>query len=516
MFTGKSWRPPIRAFHHGPYAGAAQTRPGLLVSSALLASALWYSHVVYNDGPVSLAPQQKKFERPTGEAFSKIDSNDSNILNTLVWGSNRANILSSILPSSTTIRKPFVASWLDNVALRDLVLHQSHAACVDARGDVYQWGKGYLPRTLEDEKPKRTLSGKDIIKLQLSDRRVFALAKSGKVYVLDSNAARQTVSEASAPRWKFWASTPLVDSTELAPQETFGWGEKFVSISAGRDHLLALTSTGHSHGQLGFRPTPTNTVNSLAGAVSPATGIDERDIRACTRLYELPVLKDVKVAQIAAGARSSFVRTPSGQQLGLGASISSDFVTVPTEVGLRPTRSQQSSARCLDVSAGGDLTCFTVERTQADLPVVDVLMCGDGQWGGIGNSVYTNAQGSPTRVKMLSGLFEHNEATQRLQSIRPQSISISPTGHVLATLNPSSGGCDLHVWGRNQDYELGNGKKTSVSSPMPVGSGNERLLLQKRNVKDLQGRTWGRGTAVEQFAVCGFGCSIVYWRLPLS
>lgn len=60
-----------------------------------------------------------------------------------------------------SIRSPAVANWLENVALRALVLHERHAACVDARGDVYQWGDGFERRSgTSSGKPVRTLRGK--------------------------------------------------------------------------------------------------------------------------------------------------------------------------------------------------------------------------------------------------------------------------------------------------------------------------------------------------------------------
>ncbi|KAJ7109195.1 regulator of chromosome condensation 1/beta-lactamase-inhibitor protein II [Mycena epipterygia] len=552
-----SWRPHVRRLHRatsGQYKTSLPLRSGLLASSALFASALWYTlHVVHNDGPVPFVPAPNK---PQWPASGPSDQNKSDTLNTLVWGSNRASILSTLLPASITIKKPFAVGWLNDVALRDLALHERHAACVDARGDVYQWGEGYAARAIDDDgRPTRTLSGKDIVKLQLSDRRVFALSKSGNVYVLDSSASNQTLAEPYAPAWwKFWATPQLVDFAELAPQNHLARGEKFVSISAGRDHLLALTSTGRTFaspvtknanacGQLGFDApnlsSPADTPKSLASASytaatalsppPPATNTQDADIRFCTTLYEIPILKGVDIAQVATGTHSSFARTPDGKvlawganehgQLGLGARFPSDFVKIPTEVVLWPTKAQQASTRCLSVSAGGDLTGFTIERTPpSEAATVELLMCGDGQLGGLGNNLYSNAQVSPVRVKTLSGLVEFDEATMGLRPIPPQAIAISQTGHVLATLDPCSGGRDLQAWGRNQDYELGNGKKSNVPVPAPVDASNGRVLLQTKKaneVRDLQGRVWGRGRAVSQSAVCGFGSSTIYWRLVL-
>ncbi|KAJ7738495.1 RCC1/BLIP-II [Mycena maculata] len=543
----------VRRLHWAPGSPYKRLFPlgsGILACSALLASVLWYSHnVVHNDGPSAFAPEKKQaqsfFRGPS-------DQNKSSTLSTLVWGSNRANLLSPLLPPSVPIKKPFTAEWLNDVALRDLALHENHAACVDLRGDVYQWGEGYAPRTLEDERPTLTLSGKGIIKLQLSEHRVFALSKSGRVYVLDAKASNQIFKGARAPWWEFWTSPPLVDFAELAPQVALRWREKFISISAGRDHLLALTSTGRTFcmpanekanacGQLGTNapdlPSPANIPKSIADpSYAAATSfspqppvVDDHGIRFCTTMYEIPVLKGINIAQVAAGARSSFARTPSGKVLAWGANEHGqlglpnplDMITIPTEVVLWPTKAQQSTTRCLDVSAGGDLTGFTIERAPADeTTTTEVLMCGDGQWGGLGNNLYSSAQVSPVRVKTLSGLVEYNDTTQRFQPIKPQSISISPTGHVLATLESSSGDRDVLAWGRNQDHELGNGKKTNVPSPMPVNAGNGRVLLQRKKakeVRDLQGRVYGRRIGVEQISVAGCRSSVIYWRArPLS
>ena len=150
---------------------------------------------------------------------------------------------------------------------------------------------------------------------------------------------------------------------------------RFVQISAGADHLLALTSEGrtfahpitlnaNSHGQLGFRkcdvPSPADLLHmhlphknprvpleltpkvladpyaratpgirpatsaprhteGLVGKEAAAAGIDDRGIRWSDKLFEIPALKDVKIERIAAGARSSFAKTADGRVLGWGA-----------------------------------------------------------------------------------------------------------------------------------------------------------------------------------------------------
>lgn len=61
-----------------------------------------------------------------------------------------------------TIRFPTIASWLDDIALRDMQLHKQHSACVDAKGDVYQWGDGFFGSAVSQgaAKPIPTLRGK--------------------------------------------------------------------------------------------------------------------------------------------------------------------------------------------------------------------------------------------------------------------------------------------------------------------------------------------------------------------
>jgi len=139
----------------------------------------------------------------------------------------------------------------------------------------------------------------------------------------------------------------------------------FTAISAGRDHLLALTSAGrtyshpvnknaNTYGQLGLRhvdlPAPSSasgnasqtriTVGLIPKSVadpyaraSPYSRVpvpnndtsenldmvDDKHIRFSDSLFEIPALKDVKVSQIASGRRSSHVNTDAGRVLSWGA-----------------------------------------------------------------------------------------------------------------------------------------------------------------------------------------------------
>ncbi|KAG9318537.1 hypothetical protein JVU11DRAFT_628 [Chiua virens] len=152
---------------------------------------------------------------------------------------------------------------------------------------------------------------------------------------------------------------------------------------------------------------------------------------------------------------------------------------------------------------------------------IDILSCGNGQWGGLGNNTFSTFQGNPVRVKNISGLREFDEREQKLSPIIPHTISVSPTGHVLLSLDtqsrggPGGLGRDVVAWGLNHDYQLGTGRRSSLNAPMtlerPEG-GRFILARRKTTVRDLSGRVWKNNIEVEQCAISGYGNSVVYWK----
>ncbi|KAL1680822.1 regulator of chromosome condensation 1/beta-lactamase-inhibitor protein II [Schizophyllum commune] len=560
---------------------ATRTRTGrasLAVGSAALAGgvALYVStNTLWNDAPANESFQALDAnETGSSETVedvpqpSKVTELNPDVLETFVWGSNKSKTLDP--EQAESLRLPSLANWLNGVALRDLALHESYGACVDAKGDVYQWGDGYSGvDPPKDAKPAATLRGKNIVQLQLTESRLFALSSSGKIYVLPASADKQALPNSPArPSWlgaQLWSDATTIDYEELAPKQALKRGEKFTSIAAGDDHLLALTSQGRTFahpitkaantcGQLGFRrfevpdpASPSQTLQVELRARSPNASLlqgagpsssdnlvafNDADIRWCPYLFEVPALRGLEMAGIAAGKRSSFARTKDGRvlawganeagQLGLGRSVNLDVVTVPTEVVLWAATPQRTRTKCLDVAAGGNLTCFTVEREDAQVPkTVEVLMCGDGQWGGLGGNSYSTAQSTPLRARNVSGLAEYDDATGAMQPIGPRDVAVSPTGHVLLTLNTAASnptaGKDLVVWGRNHTYELGTGRMKSLPAPTtlftPEGA---RVMLRQQKAKEiraLDGSVWKRNVEVVQHAAVGYNSSVVYWRI---
>jgi Regulator of chromosome condensation (RCC1) repeat len=119
-------------------------------------------------------------------------------------------------------------------------------------------------------------------------------------------------------------------------------------------------------------------------------------------------------------------RLVSLRQLGLGSTTTLSCVFVPTEIPLSRAFPSGTSVRCTDVAAGealpngtkdvccshtyphhigGDIAYFTIESftDPHSTPVIDIFACGMGQYGALGNGLYSQAQGTPVKVKNISG-----------------------------------------------------------------------------------------------------------------
>ena len=257
---------------------------------------------------------------------------------------------------------------------------------------------------------------------------MLALSKGGSLYVVSASKAFQDRQEYRTERswWNWMFGTDAgVDFIELKADGGLKRGEKWAGVTAGAHHVLAVTSKGrtfslplspsaNSHRQLGTRQvfeTPFPVASSSAAAPVLAASLPpQSDIRFAKEMTEIPSLKGLEIAQVAASDRTSFARTPTGRvlgwganesgQIGLGANAAVEMITVPVEIVLAKNYPGGTVLRCTDIKAGGQMTFFTVERSMAEKdPAVDLLACGNGLSGSLGNGLYSNACGVPTRVK---------------------------------------------------------------------------------------------------------------------
>ncbi|KAF8321582.1 RCC1/BLIP-II [Clavulina sp. PMI_390] len=546
--------------------GTTRRRTAVLVAGASAVAIFNHSltQKVQNDEPAPTTPARRN------ERFATVLS-DQDILDKLVgysWGSGGTSNTGASSSDSAGSRYPTENSVLSGVALRDLVLHEQLNALVDASGDVYRFSSSSTT-------PTCVLKGKDIKRIAISGSRIFALSHNGQIFSLDISSS-ETTSKAQPASWLsyFWATPDnrvLMTSTPLASRE------RFTSLSAGRDHLVALTTSGrtfthpvtynaNSHGQLGTRKVQVATSTSSQNGDSPTSTIElapksQLDPYALSSpfvragnakdstpesplapvLYEVPSLRGIVVDKAVAGERSSYVLTKDGGrvlawganeygQLGLGGTTVVPVVSVPAEVPLKKSLTG-STSKCTDIAAGGNVAYFSMEGTDADgKPSFDLLACGMGQFGALGNASYTQAQGFAIRTKILSGNVFFNEKTNTVDSMKLHTLSASPTGHALASL---SSGQDLFTWGSNSSYQLGNGKRANLAVPtlmrdfrLVTANAPEsldettdrqgRMSLKSgvaKEVKDLSGKRWRKNVKVEQCAVAGWNASATYWRI---
>ncbi|KAF4986648.1 hypothetical protein FGRMN_10742 [Fusarium graminum] len=474
------------------------------------------------------------------------------------WGSNVGKVID---PKSNDkyVKAPRRISYFDDQVLRDLKLTSIFGAAVTEKGDLVQWGLGY---NQTDPSPVPTLTGKDIVKIDVSLDRIIALSRKGNVYSIPASRNDQEgglKEEQQKSSWSIWGSGGAQENIHfrnLTPAG-LGSGETVKDISTGQEHCLMLTSRGRvfsaaasalefpSKGQLG--------VAGLSWHNRPKGPYDQP--------HEVTTLKGFDVTQIAAGDYHSTVLDNTGRlfgfgdnsfgQLGIdtdyGLSVSDTPVMVPTNLiyantGLIPT--------VTSVAAGGNNTFFTVDAKTSTIPgtskalaparrlppvTTDLWACGQGVYGTLGTGRWSHVSAKPTKVKGLSSLFEFDEKANKMIPIKLKSLSVGAT-HCSAimdnvtevsisgqgTENETNWGADVVFWGGNEHYQLGTGKRTNVNAPAYIAaldspadnrregtSDFHRLCVAPRKTVRLDGGK-GRKVSLEQKVECGKYVSGVY------
>lgn len=460
------------------------------------------------------------------------------------WGSNAYKVVD---PGSkdTDVKTPRRFKFFDDQVLRDIKVDEKSGAAITENGDLVQWGKGYSEI---DYKPTKTLTGKSLVSLTLSESRVIALASNGTVYSLPiSQQDQKSGPKARESSWvPFWAGHSGLSYRFLKP--ALGLGEKVTSIKGGQEHVLLLTSSGRvftaaastehfpSLGQLG--------VTGLTWATRPSGPVD-----TC---HEVTALKGSKVTQIASGDYHALALTKDGRvfawgdnsygQLGVDFEPEAPFVDTPFALPLSKLyRLTTYLPKATSVAAGGASSFFTVdakrilgpeeEPTQVrDLGTVtaDTWSCGRGIWGTLGTGRWVHLQDSPAKVKDLSGLGEYDEKAKRMSPIRLRSIAVGTT-HAAAVLDNLASlsstntdsldqsrdfGHDVFWWGGNEHFQLGTGKRSNLPRPSHINApspskkeeNEARLQIMPRH----KGKVGTRTVAMEQRVECGRHVSAIY------
>lgn len=461
------------------------------------------------------------------------------------WGSNSGRV---VAPESDEafIKSPRRISFFDSLLLRDLKLDRDFGAAITEDGDLLQWGKAYSE---ESRQPVRTLTGKGLKSLAISRDRIIALSSSGKVYSLPiSKLDQENGPKPSESTWlPFWKSQSPISYRVLQPKGIIS-GEKISHLSSGLEHVLLLTSNGRL-----FSAASSSTEFPSRGELG-VSGLtwETRHQGPYDQPYEITTLRGFEIASIATGDYHSLALDKEGRvfafgdnssgQLGFGVDPDSQTIDVPS---LLPTQKLYAgtylSPRVTSVSAGGANSFFTIDATRVAQPgeasassslnriTADTWACGQGILGTLGTGRWTHIQGTPTKIKALSSLFEFDERSNTVVPIRLKRLSVGSTHasatmdnvtHVLAgpadSPNETNWGADVLWWGGNEYYQLGLGKRNNVSVPgyLPPLEGaakgrkreEHRFQITPRHEQQLGGRK----VSFEQRVECGRMVSAVY------
>ncbi|KAJ5648465.1 hypothetical protein N7490_004837 [Penicillium lividum] len=461
------------------------------------------------------------------------------------WGSNEYKVVD---PGSkdADVKTPRRFKYFNGQLLRDFKVDEKSGAAITENGDLIQWGKGFSETEF---KPSKTLIGKNLISLALSENRLIALSSDGNIYSIPISKSEQI----SGPKHResswvpLWGGRSALSYRVLKP--ALKLGEKVTSIHGGQEHVVMLTSSGRvftaasstesypTLGQLG--------VPGLTWATRPSGPAD-----AC---HEVATLKGSKVTQIASGDYHALALTNDGRlfawgdnsfgQLGVQFEPSAAFKDTPFIVPVEKYyRKAFYCPKVTSVAAGGATTFFTVDSERIlgreedaakvrDLGNVtaDTWSCGRGIWGTLGSGKWIHIQDSPNKVKDLSGLGEYNEKLKQIIPIRLRHMSVG-TNHVAAVLDNETAlntkntesldkskdfGYEVFWWGGNEHFQLGTGKRSNQSRPTYIKAPSEsakkpepeaRLQIMPRH-KGPVGKTT---KSMEQRVECGRHVSAIY------
>jgi alpha-tubulin suppressor-like RCC1 family protein len=504
------------------------------------------------------SPAEVTFEKPRRKSTSREENRDLISSQHLqvkkswenpgvyAWGSNTGKV---VAPDSDEpyIKSPQRISYFDGKLIRDIKLDKNFGAAIDENGDLLQWGIAFSSGSSQ---PTPTLKGKNLTKISISRDRIIALSANGTVYSVPAIQADQ-VSGPKPPEstwFPFWNSKSIISYRKLE-LSNMAWGETVKDVSSGLEHCLILTSKGRlfsaasgtedfpSKGQLG--------IPGLTWNTRPQGPYDQP--------HEISTLKGFEIEKIAAGDNHSLALDNQGRvfafgdnstgQLGFDPDSDSLYIDAPSLLPIdKLYKGTNQRPKVTNIAAGGVNSFFTIDATRVagqgeedprgvGRVTADTWSCGQGIWGGLGNGRWTHVQGTPTKIKALSGLFEYDEVANRVIPIRLAHLSVGAT-HAAATMNnvvhlaadhhssinDTNWGADVLWWGGNEYYQLGTGKRNNVNNPvyippMDVAADKEKGRREEHRFQITPRKKIkvnGRNVSVEQRIECGRGVTAVY------
>lgn len=558
----------INSQSHHP--GGLHTRPLLLrcVVGLGVATTLYFGY-----GPLKLgelyaeappAPVEIKIEKVKKPRGSSKEENRNTISSqhlqvkqswenpgVYAWGSNCGRV---VAPDSdeAVVKLPRRIPYFDGLLLRDIKLDRYFGAAISENGDLLQWGTGYSE---DARQPVVTLKGKGLVSLAISKDRIIGLGSNGKVYSLPvSKSDQANGAKPSESSWIPFRSSSSTISYRLLQPASIPRGEKITSISSGLEHILLLTSTGRL-----FSAASSSTEFPSRGQLGvPDLGWKTRPPGAYDQPHEITTLRGFDISAITTGDYHSLALDKEGRvfafgdntsgQLGFDPSSEAPFIDAPSLLPLQKLYAGTGlSPRVTSIAAGGLNSFFTIDANRVARPgepfdatpsvrriTADTWACGQGILGTLGTGRWTHMQGTPTKIKALSGLFEFDETANTFVPIRLKRLSVGST-HASATMdnvthvraglsaatdspNDTNWGADVLWWGGSEFFQLGLGKRSNVAVPTyikPLDAGDlakgkgkqgHRFQVTPRHEVQFGDRVVG----IEQRVECGRMVSAVY------
>ncbi|KAJ5989160.1 hypothetical protein N7481_004370 [Penicillium waksmanii] len=461
------------------------------------------------------------------------------------WGSNSHKV---VAPESkdSDVKTPRRFKYFNGQVLRDFKIDEKSGAAITENGDLVQWGKGYSET---EYKPTKTLVGKNLTSLALSESRIVALSSNGTIYSLPISKHDQGNGPKSRESsWMpFWGSQSTLSYRVLKP--SLKLGESVTLIRGGLEHVVLLTSSG----RVFTAAASTEHYPSLGQLGVPGLSFTTRPSGPVDTCHEVTSLNGSKITQIASGDYHSLALSKDGRlfawgdnsfgQLGVEFLPEHPFNDTPSVLSLKKLyRLSIYSPKVTSIAAGGANTFFTVDSKRILGPeedptkvrdlgriTADTWSCGRGVWGTLGAGKWIHLQDSPIKVKDLSGLGEYDEKTKQMLPIRLRTMSVGTT-HVAALLNnktnlsaqntdaldkSSDWGYEAFWWGGNENFQLGTGKRANLAKPSYIKAPAEssknpepeaRLQIMPRH----KGKVGKRNVYMEQRVECGRHVSAIY------
>ena len=406
-----------------------------------------------------------------------------------------------------------------------------------------------------------TLRGKNLVSLALSSDRIIALSSAGTVYSVPvSKEDQETGGKPYESTWfPFWNSRSPISYRKITPE--LSWNEKVISVSAGLSHALLLSSSGRV-----FSAAASSSSFPMLGELGvPGLTWNNRPDGPFDQPHEVATLKGFEIKAIASGDNHNLVLDKAGRvfafgdnsygQLGFDPMPEIPFVDAPSLLPI--TKLYAGSAQTpvvTSVAAGGSNSFFTIDATRVAQPTdpmsapvayapaeparnpllgkvtADTWACGSGILGSLGNGRWTHVQGSPGKIKALSGLFEYDEENASVIPIRLARLSVGTTHGAAVMANvtylgarthtseyDSNWGADVVWWGGNEYYQLGTGRRNNVNNPIYIGpldgAGADGMKREEHRFQITprhKVKIGGRSVSMEQRVECGRYVTAVY------